>query len=148
MMCGAMVASMAMLTGCGGGDGGDGGDNGNTSSNLPPAQVAGTWQGDFMYDVSMIDKSGTETVTVTIAQNGNDLSGDIDGNAFSGTISGDSLSFDAPTYDLQGLSVDMSVSGTYDGTNIVAIDGTVKANEVGVTLAEGNVHCDQLIRVK
>jgi hypothetical protein len=145
MICGAVVASMAMLTGCGGGDGGDG--TTPTSSNLPPASVAGTWQGDFTYFVSMADKSGTETVTVTIAQDGNSLSGDINGNAFTGTVNGNDLSFEAPTYNVYGLDVDMSASGTYDGTNIVNIDGTVEANAVGITLAEGEVHCDLLRRV-
>jgi hypothetical protein len=144
MICGAVVAGMVMLTGCGGGDG----DNANTSSNLPPAQVAGTWQGDFTYDVSVVNKSGTKNVTATISQSGNELSGDIDGNSFTGTVNGDSLSFDAPKYDLNGLDVEMSASGTYDGTAIVNVSGKVKAKEFGITIAEGTVHCDRLSRVK
>ena len=144
MTCGAAVAGMVMLTGCeGGGD--DGG--GNASSDTPPAQVAGKWQGVFSYNVSALNKSGSKTVTLSIAQNGSELSGDIDGSAISGKVTGNSLSFNAPTYDLQGLDVEMSASGTYDGTDIVNVDGTAKAKKIGITFASGTVHSDRLTRV-
>jgi len=144
MMCSALVAGMAMLTSCDGGGGGEG----NDSSGLPPAQVAGTWKGDLSYNVSAVNKSGTLPAVLTISQNGNDLSGDVDGYAFSGTVDGNSVSLSAPAYDLQGLKVEMSVSGTFDGTAIVDINGKAKAKGLGITLAEGTVHSDQFTRVQ
>ena len=144
MMCSALVAGIAMLTSCDGG----GGEEGDDSSSLPPAQVAGTWKGDLSYNVSAANKSGTLPAVLTISQNGNDLSGDVDGYAFSGTVDGNSVSLSTPTYDLKGFKVKMSVSGTFDGTAIVDINGKAKAKESGITLVEGTVHSDRFTKVK
>lgn len=142
-ICSVAWIGLVTMTGCEGG-----GDSGTTSgtSDLPPAQVAGTWQGVFSYNVSTLNQSGSQTATLSVSQNGSDLSGNIDGQAFSGSVNGNSLSFDAPSYSLQGLNVEMSASGTFDGTAIVNVDGTAKAKKLGITVATGSVHCDRLTR--
>ena len=143
MVCSVVFTGLVTLTGCEGG--GDSGGSG-AASDLPPAQVAGTWSGVFSYNVPAANQSGSQPAKFTISQNGNNLSGDIDGYAFTGTVNGNSLTFSAPTYSLQGLDVDVAASATFDGTAIVNFDGTAKAKKLGLTVASGTVHSDRLTK--
>ena len=145
LVCSVVFTGLVALTGCeGGGD--SGGSTAAATSDQPPAQVAGTWTGTFTYNVSAANQSGSQPATFSISQSGNALSGSIDGYAFSGTVNGNSLTFSAPSYSLQGLDVDLSASATFDGTAIVNFDGSAKAKKLGLTVASGTVHSDRLTK--
>lgn len=147
----ALVSGMAVLVGCEGG--GDNNDQKPTPG-VTPANVAGTWQGAFSYQwstsVGNQRGSGTDTVTLTITQNGNDITGSIDEYSADGFVDGNDISFSADKYKLQGVEVKLSLTATFDGKAIVNVNGNAKAKVpyTGVTLAEGTVHADQLNRIK
>jgi len=153
MVSGMVGVGVAMLVGCDSGGGGS--DTTSTASttatdsSTPTAQVGGTWTGDVTYQVSAtggISKQGSDTASITVVQNGTQLSGEIDGYAFTGTVTGNNIALTAPTYKIQGVSVSLSATATFDGTYLVNVSASGKAKEGPITVATGSLHSDRLTR--
>ena len=151
IVSGVLVAVVAVLTGC---EGDKGGDKRTPTPGLTPANIAGTWQGGYTYKWSTTvgnkRGNGSDTVTLAITQNGNDIVGTIDEYSADGFVDGNNIWFNADKYKLQGTEVSLKLTATYDGTSIVNVNGDAKAEEAitGIKLAEGTVHADRLTRVK
>ena len=100
-----------MMTGCGGG----GGDDNS-------ADISGTWTGSG----SVSGQSGTYSTTLTLSQDGTNVSGDWDGYAVTGTFDGTTLNLTITPFTQSGVSITGHGTGTYDGTylNNITITAT------------------------
>lgn len=114
----AVLAVALASVSCSGGGGGGGGDDSNGSSS-----ISGTWEGT--YSTSLMD---TSALTMTVAQDGNEFSGtyatEDSGGAITGTISGNTITFD--------LDPSGDCPGDFDGS------GTVNASTLALTFSGAN----------
>jgi hypothetical protein len=118
-----------VLTACGGGGGGDSSSGGGSDSTY-----AGTYTGTETWSISSPDvpsippETGTTTLTVVIASNGNVTITDSEGIQFTGSITGQNLS-------ATGTIGEITVPGANCPASTITYTGTVSGSSISGSLS-------------
>jgi hypothetical protein len=119
------ILILLVVAGCGG--------NGGNGSNGPSGSVAGAWTISETVGPNTCGDAGTSSYTITITQNGNSVTVATPAGTFSGSVSGNTVSWTGSYPEDNGITTITSLTATVSGTNL--------SGSAQWTWTDGNLSC-------